>query len=232
MSKFLLLLATLCVFLGCQQSNELLYSDFDYFKIKLPANYNIKGLNSPDSYAATIELDSGNLTFDYGLYSPKMTLSPDEYLKERAWEREDMFLMSYVMDPFPEFLHVNDSAGYYNATYNIAKYLKSENASLAPLTNFKKYAFKDSLMIYCFKLPDDINDFEFIITESDSLFKRVFIAYDLNEHSSGVYILNKNSCTNELNCHEQLSIWTGDSMNIERATLKEILNSVELIDAR
>jgi hypothetical protein len=232
MSKYLLLLATFFLIIECQQSNEFRYSDFEYFRIKLPIDYNIKGLNSPDSYAATIELNSGNLTFDYGLYSPKMTLSPAEYLKERAWEQEDKFIMSYVMNPFPEFQQLKDSGGYYNATYNIAKYLRTESASLYPLTNFKEYSFKDSLMRYQFKLPQKFSEFEFYITESNSIFKRVFIANDLNKHSSGVYILNKNSCTDELNCYEQLSIWTGDSVNIERTILKEILNSAELIDAR
>ena len=232
MSKLLLPIATFLILLGCRQSNELQYTDFEHFRIKLPKNYNISTLNSPDSYAAVIEFSSGALTFDYGPYASKLTRSPDEYLKERLWEQEDKFLMSHVIDPLPEFEHLRDSGGHFYATYNIAEHLKSEEPSLSPLTNEIEYSFKDSLMTYYFQLPEKIGESEFNITESDSLYKRVFVAFEQNKHSSGVYLLNKNSCTNELNCREQLSIWTSDEMNIDRERLMEILNSAEFISAR
>ncbi|MEO1654262.1 MAG: hypothetical protein AAFU64_12005, partial [Bacteroidota bacterium] len=86
---------------------------------------------------------------------------------------------------------------------------------------------RDSSLFYFFSLPEKYRAIDLIVSENDSIFKRIFISKEINQYASGVYLLNKNSCEDEYNCWEQLSLWTRDSVKVERELLLKILNSVE-----
>ena len=224
----LLLLSAL---LSCtKKSIDLNYVDFGDFKLKLPENYRQESLASPDSYAARIQLDWGELMFDYGLYSPKMTLSPEEYINSREWEYMDEFLINAVINPRPKFISVKKIDSMYYAEYDVSACLLKPECEVSTVREYftTNYNLIDSTLIFKFKIPKKIYDFEYYISENDSIFKRLFVPFELNKYKSGVYILNKKSCQDELNCWEQLSIWTSDSIKIEREQLIKLLKSAQL----
>ncbi|MEO1652430.1 MAG: hypothetical protein AAFU64_02695, partial [Bacteroidota bacterium] len=112
--------------------------DFGKFSLVLPNNYIEKNLGSIDSYAADIILDWGTLRFDYGLYSPKMVLSEEEYIKKKTWEREDEFTLVTAIIPYPLFKDLEGKGSDYIATYDISECLKTSNCITHTSIQFPK----------------------------------------------------------------------------------------------
>ncbi len=229
MNKFFYVLLILFCFSCSKDSGELKYVDFERFRIKLPSNYNVESLGSIDSYAAKIELDWGTLSFDYGRYSPSLTLSPNEYLSSMKWEGSGEIPMFYLIEPRPIFENVVKIDSIYEATYNVSECMIMENCILFTSANLFSYDFelRDSTLIYRFALPEEIVESDFIISEKDSIYKKIVLPHDLNKNIAGVKMINQKSCIDEFNCIENLSIWTSDSIKINKEELIEILQSVE-----
>lgn len=206
--------------------------DIGEFIISIPSSTEIENVKSIDSYVAKVRGDGFELMFDYGLYSPKMTLSEKEYLKSKEWEYHGHYVMISILEPIPTLdsvRKINDST--FLAVYDASACLKNDNCHYYGMEEvFKQVGFKmkDSLIYSKFTLPPSMKEYNFYITENDSIFKRVFISKELNKKKSGVYILNKNSCSDDYNCWKQLALWTSDSVKIPKENLVKILNSVEL----
>jgi len=208
--------------------------DLGEFKLTVPAGSKLKEEKSIDSYVAKIQGKGFELMFDYGAYSPKMTLSPKEYIQEKEWEKgSSTFAMLFpVIQPMPRLSEVtplDDST--FVASYNAKECMESDSC----IVNTERELFesfltsKDSLLTYKFIIPKKQREFDFTITETDSIFKRTFIPKELNKYKAGTYILNKNSCEedNPFHCLEQLALWTSDTVRISRSDLGRILKSVE-----
>ncbi len=217
--------------IGCSSKQKNDFYDYGVFEIRLPKEPKTESLNSIDSYAAKINFDSTSFGFDYGRYSPKMTLSPKEYLDNKEWETQENFIIATVVDFGQRDFVRYDSLG--NGQF-IAIYSVNDD------TMFRKIA-KDKILLeksdiefdgdtlkYRFKLPEKLQEFDFYLSEDDSVFSRIFVAKDFTKYRSGKYILDKESCTNKLNCLRQLSIWTYSYGKISKEELLGILKSVKL----
>lgn len=208
--------------------------DLGEFTITVPKGSTLEPQQSIDSYIAKIKGEGFEFTFDYGTYSPKLILTPKEYIEMQEWHKDDSFGSLFsILEPRPTLESVaalNDST--FLATYNAKACLDSDSCYLnIDRKLFSRFlTINDSTIEYEVKLPKEIMQHEFYVTTTDSTFRRVFIPKQLNKHEAGVYLVNKNSCMedNEFHCWEQLALWTSDSVNIGKKELEKILKSVEL----
>jgi hypothetical protein len=206
--------------------------DIGEFIISVPSSTELENVESIDSYVAKIKGDGFGLMFDYGLYSPKMTLTEEEYLKEKEWEISPNFGLIKILEPIPtldSLKKVNDST--YLAIYNASECLKNDSChyyGMEEVFHWVVFDMKDSMIYANFTLPSSIKEYDFYVTETDSIFKRVFISKDINKYRSGVYVFDKNSCSDKWNCMKQLALWTSDSIKISKNDLVKMLQSVEL----
>lgn len=216
------------------KSGGWLTMDLGEFTLTLPKGSILQPQQSIDSYIAKIKGEGFEFIFDYGAYSPKLTLTPKEYIEMQEWHKDDSFgpLFS-ILEPRPTLesvVAINDST--FLATYKAKDCIESDSCYLnidrKLFTSF--LTINDSTIEYEIKLPKELMQHEFFVTTTDSTFKRVFIPKELNNYEAGVYLINKNSCMedNEFHCWKQLALWTSDSVNIGKRELKKILKSVEL----
>ncbi|KAA3437929.1 hypothetical protein [Rufibacter hautae] len=208
--------------------------DLGEFTITVPKGSKVQPQESVDSYRAKIIGDGFEFTFEYGAYSPKLTLSPEEYIQLEEWHMDESFgpLFS-ILKPSPTLESVvkkDDST--YLATYKARECINSDSCSLnIDRDLYRRYfAIKDSTLEYEFRLPKELLQHDFTVSTTDSTFKRVFIPNELDKHDAGVYMINRNSCIedNEYHCWKQLALFTSGTVKISRSELKEILNSLTL----
>jgi|GEM_PF-5838290 len=205
--------------------------DLGKFAITVPGKAEIIKIANIDSYVAKIRGNGFELMFDYGMYSPKMVLSLEEYLQEKAWREDaDFNCLFSALEPEPVFDAVkklDDST--YQAIYHIRGCLKSGDCFYSDsLYSRARMVVKDSILVYTFVIPSELTQYDFFITENDSIYKRMFISKAINTYKSGIHILNKKNCKDEYNCEAQFSLWTSDSVKIPRNELVRILKSVKL----
>jgi len=71
--------------IGIGHSQDWNIVDLGPFSVELPNGFKKESLGSPDSYAMKIEIDSTIFYFDYGYYSPQITLTAKEYITSEKW---------------------------------------------------------------------------------------------------------------------------------------------------
>lgn len=221
---------------ACTSSKSVVWRTMNLgeFSITVPKGSKIQPQKSIDSYRAKIKGKGFEFTFDYGAYSPKLTLTPEEYIQMQEWHMDESFgpLFS-ILNPSPTLESVvkkDDST--FLATYKAKECIKSDSCALnIDRELYSRYfAIRDSTLEYEFRLPRELMQHDFIVSTTDSTFKRIFISKELNKHDAGVYLINRNSCMedNEYHCSKQLALWTSEPVKISRSELEKILNSVRL----
>lgn len=227
--RTLLLLVSLIIF-GCSNSEKMDLKEFDLgeFYISLPKDSRLEKLNSIDSYAAKIKSDGLELQFDFGLYAPKMVLTEKEFFEDGAWKFKGIQTLLFIMDPMPrlvEFEKLNDSL--YRIKVDARECLRNDSCSYYKIKEaFDRFLLKDSVFTADLVLHPKNENYDFYISEEDSVYQKIFISKEVNKFKSGLYLVDKNSCADEHNCEKQLSLWTSGNTKIDTASLIKIFRSV------
>jgi hypothetical protein len=227
--RTLLLLVSLIIF-GCSNSEKMDLKEFDLgeFYISLPKDSRLENLNSTDSYAAKIKSDGLELQFDFGLYAPKMVLTEKEFWADETWRYEGKLAILCIMNPMPIFLEIERI---YDSLYRIKvdarECLRNDSCSYYKIKEaFDLFLLKDSVFTADLILHPKIENYDFYISEENSVYQKIFISKEVNKFKSGLYLVDKNSCADEHNCEKQLSLWTSGSTKIDTASLIKIFRSV------
>ncbi|GAA4823124.1 hypothetical protein [Algivirga pacifica] len=204
--------------------------DYGDFTVELPVESKNEALSSPDSYASKIIVDSTVFFFDYGYYSPKMTLSVKEYIEEKEWVIPD-FLFLYFDEDNPLLLKVDSLSKYvYKAHFDITPWIENDSSYYKkhPETFEGKCEIDSNILSVEIIIPDIIQKTEFYVTEADSTFKRIFIPHKGEGRKSGTYMIDFSSCTGYRWCSKQLSFWAEKRGDLSDKDMLKIYQSLKL----
>lgn len=224
MNKLLLFL--LPILFGCNTSQKRADGEWKTivvgaYEFDFPPDFKLIPEEGIDSYVGRVEGDSIRFGFDYGVYTNKLTQTPDEYLEDGEWK--------YHILPY---LHLKSGV-----TYHQNDIPKVEVLSVTPLTETDslyckgcEYLVKykiDSTTIHYFRiaLSEEVKNTNFEVDTIENHYRKIQWAKDPQEGLTGIYLKDLKEFQASENWFHALQMSTSNLTPNQQETVLKILRS-------
>ena len=175
-------------------------------------------------------VDSTEFMFDYGYYSPKMTMSVNEFFEEEEWRFLPSLSFLHFNVDLPTFLKKDSISEYvYKLHFDISVWAENDSSFYNKHPEYfdGKCEFDSDMMSVIITIPDKIQKTDFFISETDSTFKRIFIPFKGEDRKSGKYMIDFSDCKQRSWCFKQLSFWIEKRGNLSDEEILRVYRSLK-----
>jgi hypothetical protein len=222
MHKLKLLFFVLLFATSCRNSHEGLVT-IGIYSFDFPKNFSLIEEKGIDSYVGKVTNKNISLDFDYGYYSNKLILTPEEYLDRNIWLEQ---FIDNSNQETPDDKRVNKSdftiLNIRKANFN-DKLNSTSSEYVATLKRKQGTQFE-----YSIQIPETINAYSILKDTIQNCLRKIVLAKDPQKGITGIYLQNLNGFNKSINSSLALSMSTSSLTKQQQDSVLKIFYAVKI----
>ena len=226
MHRFKFLIFILLFTLGCQSFHNDSVT-IGIYSFAFPKSFILLKDHGVDSYVGKVTDKNISLNFDYGYYSNKLVLSPEEYIEKNIWLYE--FINNANQEtPDDQRVSLSDITILNVRKANFSDKLNDIQSKYVATLKWNNGEQFD----YPIQIPESLNAYTILKDTIQNCLRKIVLAKDPKNGITGIYLQNLADFNKSINSSLALSMSTSNLTKQQQDSILKIFYTVKIINPK
>ena len=222
MYRFRFLFLSLLMIVSCKNSHDN-YIKIGIYSFDFPKEFSLIKGNGIDSYVGKVTDNKISFDFDYGYYSNKLILAPEEYVDNKIWF--DQFIDHANMEtPTSQRVSKSDIDILEVRKANFTDKLGNVEHDYVATLKWKKGVKFD----YPIEIPEGLKGYTIKKDTIQNCLRKIVLAKDSKKGITGIYLQDLSNFNKSINSSQALSMSTSNLTKPQQDSVLKIFNTLKI----